>query len=162
MKKYIILTTLVVVTIFISSGAMAVTNNTSNATNSPPKTSREHYNKIPVSVIYKNTDQLGKALAFRLEEKIVSSPLFRPAKKGEKKIIIVLNSSPEFKNNSSPLRSLYSVVWTFFYQEDTLTSYLGNALGLLSLQSLPLIAEDIMARTISLAREYGYLFSNSH
>ncbi len=164
MQKITITWVIFLIITLLCPSAMALTNGTdfnkhSSAGINPAPSSQTESRRIPVSVTYKNTDELGKALALRLQEKIVSSPIFRTPLQGEKRIIIVLTSYPEFKNTSSSVRSIYSVVWTFFYKEDTLTSYLGQSLGILSLPSLSLTAEDILARTISLAQEYTYLFS---
>ncbi len=164
MRKKLSIVGILVLFLSISSISLGDTNSTSSPPLPPEGKEREsqgEYKPLPVEILYSHTDALGKALALRLEEKIVSSNLFRPARKTEKRIVVEINSMPEFQEGSS-VRSICSVVWTFFYQPETLTSYLDQSLHFLSRSSLDLIADDILAKTLSIAREYGYLFAPSN
>ena len=112
--------------------------------------------KIPICVDYKNVDKLGRILGLKLEEKLIASNLFRLNKDKGKCYKIIIKSKQEF-NNSPLFRSVISIAWTFYYGEDVLSSFLGQEIFILDSNNIDLEAENILALTRSITKEYSYL-----
>ncbi|GAB6161993.1 hypothetical protein JCM12298_11520 [Desulfothermus naphthae] len=112
--------------------------------------------KVPICVDYKSADKLGRIFGLKLEEKIIVSNLFKLIKDKGKCFKINIRSKQEF-NNSPLFRSIISIVWTFYYGEDVLSSFLGQEITILDPKNLDLEAENILALTRNITKEYGYL-----
>ncbi len=113
--------------------------------------------KIPVMVVHKGMDSLGRRVVFNLRERFNGSDLFRLSGYKEKKIKLILSSQEEFRNRPG-LSSIYSIVWTYSYGEDVLSNYLQSEVGIISANSISDLAETLAARTDEIYYNYSYLF----
>ncbi len=111
---------------------------------------------IPIIIQYKQSDKLGRVLGLRLKEKVSLSPLFYLAGHREKGFSISIKCIKEF-SNSPQLRSVCSIVWTFYYGEDTLSSFLSHKVTIIDKSDIDLEAGDILAITSNIAEDYSYL-----
>ncbi|MCF8104876.1 MAG: hypothetical protein K9K64_05295 [Desulfohalobiaceae bacterium] len=113
--------------------------------------------KIPVMVVYDDMDSLGRRLVFNLRERFNKSGMFRLSGYKEKKIKLIIVSQEEFQDRPG-LSSIYSLVWTYSYAEDVLSTYLDNQVGIIEAGQLQEVAETIAARTDEIFLQYSYLF----
>ncbi|MFW6055573.1 MAG: hypothetical protein ACOC9D_06670 [Thermodesulfobacteriota bacterium] len=113
--------------------------------------------KIPVMVVYDDMDSLGRRLVFNLRERFNKSGMFRLSGYKEKKIKLIIASQEEFQDRPG-LSSVYSLVWTYSYAEDVLSTYLDNQVGIVEAGQLQEVAETIAARTDEIYVQYSYLF----
>lgn len=113
--------------------------------------------KIPVMVVYEDMDSLGRRLVFNLRERFNKSGMFRLSGYKEKKIKLVIATQDEFQGRPG-LCSIYSLVWTYSFAEDVLSTYLENEVGIIRGDRLEQIAESIAARTDEIFVQYSYLF----
>ncbi len=113
--------------------------------------------KIPVMVVYEDMDSLGRRLVFNLRERFNKSGMFRLSGYKEKKIKLVIETQDEFQGRPG-LCSIYSLVWTYSFAEDVLSTYLESEVGIIRRDQLEQIAENIAARTDEIFVEYSYLF----
>lgn len=135
--------------------SFAQDNSTSNHLNKNQQVVKND-EKIPICVDYKGVDKLGRILGLKLEEKLIASNLFRLNKDKGKCYKIIIKSKQEF-NNSPLFRSVISIAWTFYYGEDILSSFLGQEIFILDSNNIDLEAENILALTRSITKEYSYL-----
>ncbi|WP_459892499.1 hypothetical protein [Desulfothermus okinawensis] len=112
--------------------------------------------KTPICIDYTDTDKLGRVFGLRLEEKITTSNLFTLIKDKGKCFKISIKSKKEF-NNTPLFRSIVSVVWTFFYGEDVLSSFLDQDVIILDPNAIDLEADNVLALTRNILKEYNYL-----
>jgi hypothetical protein len=113
--------------------------------------------KIPVMVVHKGMDSLGRRVVFNLRERFNSSELFRLSGYKEKKIKLIISSQEEFRDRPG-LSSIYSMVWTYSYGEDVLSNYLQSEVGIISANAISDLAETLAARTDEIYYNYSYLF----
>lgn len=113
--------------------------------------------KIPVMVVYEDMDSLGRRLVFNLRERFNKSGMFRLSGYKEKKIKLIISTQNEFSGRPG-LCSIYSLVWTYSFAEDVLSTYLENEVGIIRADQLEQSAENIAARTDELFVQYSYLF----
>lgn len=113
--------------------------------------------RIPVMIVYKDKDSLGRRLIFTMRERFNISKIFRLSGYNEKKIKIVISTQEEFPARSG-LSSIYSIVWTFSYEQDLLSNFLSNQVGIINSQNLEELAESLVAQTDKIYLQYSYLF----
>ena len=113
--------------------------------------------KIPVMVVYEDMDSLGRRMVFNLRERFNKSGMFRLSGYKEKKIKLIIASQEEFQGRPG-LSSIYSLVWTYSYAEDVLSTYLESQVGIIEAGHLQELAETIAARTDEIFLQYSYLF----
>lgn len=115
------------------------------------------FSKIPIAVIYKGSEAMGRKLAFALEKQMVKSGLFRIATKAnEKQFRLTLLIQEEFPGRPT-LSWIYSAIWTFSYQEDILPTYLQGKIGILAQVQVDGTAEDLAAHSFELGKKFNYL-----
>ena len=120
------------------------------------KISPTHDKNIPLVIEYKEADKLGRVLGLRLEEKASISNLFNIVTNKEKSLHIKIKSKQEF-GASNPLRSVCSIVWTFYYGGDVLSSFLFQEVLIIDRTNIDLEADNILAITSNIAKEYNHL-----
>ncbi|HMB31334.1 MAG TPA: hypothetical protein VKN82_05885 [Desulfohalobiaceae bacterium] len=113
--------------------------------------------KIPVMIVYEDKDSLGRRLIFTLRERFNTSEIFRLSGYNEKKIKIIVSTKEEFQSRPN-LCSIYSIVWSFSYEQDLLSNYLTNKVGIINSKSLKELAESLVAQTDKIYLQYSYLF----
>ncbi len=113
--------------------------------------------KIPVMIVYKEKESLGRRLIFTMRERFNSSEIFRLSGYNEKKIKIIVSTKEEFPSRPG-LCSIYSIVWNFSYGQDLLSNYLTNKVGIISGKSMKELAESLVAQTDKIYLQYSYLF----
>lgn len=111
----------------------------------------------PVAVVHDNVDQMGTRLAFKIKETFNASTLFSLSAKDEKKIKLVLTTSPEFPGRPQ-VGSVYAAVWVFSGGEAVLTHFLASEAGTVDAATADATAEALAGRTTAIAEQYAYLF----
>lgn len=112
---------------------------------------------IPVRIEHRGTDALGIRLALQLRERFNRSSLFRLSSDGERTIKLLVTTRDEFTGRPE-LSSIYSVTWLFSTGDGVLSHYLEQHLDLITQGTIASQAEVLVARTDTVAGNYGYLF----
>jgi hypothetical protein len=111
----------------------------------------------PVFVVHQGDDPLGARLALRLKETFNGSNLFSLTEEDQRKIKVLLTTREEFPGRAR-LGSIYSATWIYQASETMLAHHLAGELGFIAPDGLDSLAEELAARTETMATRYSYLF----
>lgn len=113
--------------------------------------------QVAVGVSHTGTDAIGAALAFKLKELFNGSSLFRLTAKDEKKVTLIIRTQSEFQDRAE-IGSVYSVVWCWSENEETLKYYLAAEVGTVSEARMDAVVKKLAEVTDETASKYTYLF----
>lgn len=141
-----------------SSSAPSVSKPTNDQTKSiqPDTATISLYEKLPLDIVSKGSDQNGISLSYRLKEELMASKLFVLTTAEKKKFVLQIRTQSEFPDRPN-LASIYSVA--LVYQEDltTLTYYLDLFQGQIYAENVATEMQKILEWSYSTLKKYHYL-----
>jgi len=111
----------------------------------------------PVFVEHRGDDSLGARLALRLKEIFNQSSLFAYTTEDQRKVKVLLVTREEFPGRAR-LGSIYAATFIYQASETMLAHHLATDLGFIAPGELDGLAEELAARTETVADRYAYLF----
>ena len=118
---------------------------------------QEQMTKTPVYIRDSGVDQAGLRLGFFARETFSASSLFSLSNRNERKIVIRIDSKPEFPTRPA-LSSVFAATWILVEDEATVPYYLDTLIGVVSPDSARMEADRIVSRTARILEQYAYLF----
>jgi hypothetical protein len=119
--------------------------------------SQEETAATPIYIRDAGVDQAGIRLGFFTRETISASSQFTLSNRNERKIVIRIDSRPEFPSRPG-LSSIYAATWILVEDENTVPYYLATRVGQVSPDSARSEAERIVSRTARILETFAYLF----
>ncbi len=129
----------------------------SKETPPPPKPGTKAANATPVMVELEGTDTIGAKLAFQLKETFNGGSMFAVTAKDTPKIRILITTEPEFASRPS-VGSAYSVIWTYYINSASFSSYLASEVGTVDADGVNDLAARLAERTSGIMAKYAYIF----
>lgn len=123
----------------------------------PPKPGAKAANATPVMVELEGTDTIGAKLAFQLKETFNAGSMFTVTAKDTPKIRILIATEPEFASRPA-VGSAYSVIWTYYINATSFSSYLASEVGTVDADGVNDLAARLAERTSGIMAKYAYIF----
>lgn len=111
----------------------------------------------PIFIEQKGADNLGSMLAFELKSACNTSSLFKMTGDEVPKITVMITTMSEFADRPK-IGSVYSVVWVFSENSNTLKYFLAQDTGIVTADNVTMLATSVANKTDQIALQYGYLF----
>ena len=128
-----------------------------DASSLPDKPAAVPDRNVSISVLHNGEDSLGAKLASELKNALNLSSLFKLTEEDEPKLRLLLKTAPEFPSRPA-VGSVYSLVWVFSRNADSLEHFLAHETGVLNLEDIPGLVARILERADGLSVKYAYLF----